>query len=98
MDQYFLKPYDQSARSLISSIRFILLHNKVRLKKTKLVLTHQIFAKKSDLGSLKSDTGKLDIDRLKTTPIDLSNLSNVVNNEVVKKTIHNDFVKKSYLS
>ena len=36
------------------------------------------FAKKPDLASLKSDVDKLDIVKLKTTPIDLSKLGNVV--------------------
>ena len=36
---------------------------------------------------------KLDIDKLKPTPIDLSKLSNVVKNDVVKKTEHNAKIK-----
>ena len=41
------------------------------------------FAKKSDLGSLKSEIDELDIGQLETTPVDLSKSSNVVKNEVV---------------
>ena len=41
------------------------------------------FAKKSDLGSLKSEIDELDIGTLETTPVDLSKSSNVVKNEVV---------------
>ena len=41
------------------------------------------FAKKSDLGSLKSEIDELDIGQLETTPVDLSKPSNVVKNEVV---------------
>ena len=51
------------------------------------------FAKKTNVAGLKSDIDILDIDELKTNPLDLSNLSNVVNNEVVKKTVYNDFVE-----
>ena len=40
-----------------------------------------------DLASLKSDAEELDIDKLKTVPINLSKLSNVVNNMVVKKAV-----------
>ena len=52
------------------------------------------FAKKTNVAGLKSDIDIIDIDELKTTPLDLSNLSNVVNKEVVKKTVYNDFVEK----
>ena len=41
-------------------------------------------AAKSDLASLKAEVNKIDVDKLKTVPIDLSNLSNVVKNEIVK--------------
>ena len=39
------------------------------------------FAKKFGLVSLKSNTYKLHIRKLETTPVDLSKLSDVVNNE-----------------
>ena len=42
-------------------------------------------AAKSDLASLKAEVDKIDIDKLKTVPIDLSKLSNVLKNKVVKK-------------
>ena len=48
----------------------------------------------SSLGSLKSKADKLDIGKLDTTPVDLSTQSNVVKNDVVKKTEYNEFVKK----
>ena len=40
---------------------------------------------KSNLASLKAKIDKLDVGKLKFTPIDLSKLSNVVYNEVGKK-------------
>ena len=43
------------------------------------------FASKTNLAALKTEVDKLDTDKLKTTPIDLSKLSNVVENDVVKK-------------
>ena len=46
------------------------------------------FAKKVDLAGLISEIPKLYIDELKTTPIDLSNLSNVGKHEIVKKTVY----------
>ena len=48
------------------------------------------FASKTNLASLKTEVDKLDTDKLKTTPIDLSKLSNVVENDVVKKTDYNN--------
>ena len=40
----------------------------------------------TNLSNLKSKVDKLDIGKLETTPVDLSKLSNVVKNDVVKKT------------
>ena len=53
------------------------------------------FAKKVDLASLKSEIDKLDIGKLETTSVDLSKLSDAVKNEVVKKTVYDELVKKS---
>ena len=47
------------------------------------------FASKTNLASLKTKVDKIDVDKLKATPIDLAKLSNVVKNEVVKKTDNN---------
>ena len=46
------------------------------------------FAIKSDLASLKATVDKIDVDQQKTVPDDLSKLRNVVDNDVVKKTVH----------
>ena len=43
---------------------------------------------------LKAEIDRIDVDKLETVPVDLSKLSNVVDNEVVKKTIHNKLVAK----
>ena len=42
-------------------------------------------AVKSNLASLKTEIDKLDIDKLVPVPVDLSKLSDVVKNDVVKK-------------
>ena len=44
------------------------------------------FASKTNLAASKTEIDKIDTDKLKTTPADLSKLSNVVKNDVVKKT------------
>ena len=45
------------------------------------------YATKTNLAALKTEVDKIDVDKLKTVPVDLANLSNVVNNDVVKKLI-----------
>ena len=52
------------------------------------------FALKSNLASLKTEVDKLDIDKLTPVPNDLAKLSNVVKNDVVKKTEYDKFVTK----
>ena len=44
------------------------------------------YATKTNLASLKTEVDKIDTDKLKTVPDDLAKLSNVVKNDVVKKT------------
>ena len=53
-----------------------------------------MFPKKVDLASLKSEMNNLGIGKLETTLNNLSKLSNVVKNEVVKKTEDDEFIKK----
>ena len=52
------------------------------------------FASKTNLASLKTEVDKFDIYKLKSVPIDLSKLSNVVKNDVVKKTESDKLVGK----
>ena len=52
------------------------------------------FATKTNLAALKTKADKIDVDKLKTVPDDLAKLSNVVKNEVVKKT---DFSPDNYV-
>ena len=47
------------------------------------------FVSKTNLAALKTEIDKIDADKLKTVPVDLAKLSNVVNNDVVKKTDYN---------
>ena len=52
------------------------------------------FALKSNLANLKTEVDKLDIDKLTPVANDLAKLSNVVKNDVVKKTEYDKFVTK----
>ena len=47
------------------------------------------YATKTNLVALKREVHKIDVDKLKTVPVDLAKLSNVVKNDVVKKTDYN---------
>ena len=70
------------------------MQKKLDSKNAKGVDTSKLAAK-SDLASLKDEIDKIDVDKLKTVPVDLSKLSSVVNNQVVKKTVFDILVAKS---
>ena len=47
------------------------------------------FASKTNLAALKSEVDKIDVDKLKTAPVDLAKLTNPIENDLVKKTVYN---------
>ena len=51
-------------------------------------------ALKTNLANLKTEVDKLEIDKLASVPVDLSKLSDVVKNDVVKKTLYDKLVEK----
>ena len=52
------------------------------------------FASKTNLASLKTGVDKIDADKSKTVPVNLAKLSDVVKNDVVKKTEYNSLRTK----
>ena len=52
------------------------------------------FVLKTNLASLKTEVNKLDIDKLAPVLVDLSKLSDVVKDDVVKKTVYDELVAK----
>ena len=48
----------------------------------------------SGLNSLKSKVDDLDVRKLKTVPVDLKKLSDIIDNDVVKKTVYDQLLKK----
>ena len=48
----------------------------------------------TNLSNVESKVDKLNIDKLAPASVDISKLSNVVKNDVVKKTEHNAKIKK----
>ena len=47
------------------------------------------FASKTNLAALKTEVGKIDAHKLNTVPVNLAKLTNAVENDLVKKTVHN---------
>ena len=92
MSQYF-PPYNSS-----KSIKVELDLSNYATKDDVKNITHvdvSSFASKTNLTALKTEVDKIDINKLKTVPDDLAELSNVVKNEVVKKT---DFSADNYVT
>ena len=52
------------------------------------------FAAKFDLATLKAEVDKIDVDKLKTVPPNLSKRRTVRDNDVVKKTVYGNLVTK----
>ena len=52
------------------------------------------FALKTNLANLKTEVHKLEVDKLVPVPVDLSKLSDIVKNAVVKKTVCDQLVAK----
>ena len=50
------------------------------------------FALKSNLANLQTEVDKIEADKLETVPVDLAKLSNVVKNDVIKKTEYDKLV------
>ena len=92
MSQYFPKPSNHRENIKVE----IDLSNYATKKDTN-DITHidtSNVALKTNLANLKTEVDKLDIDKLVPIPNDLSKLSNVVKNDVVKKTVYNKLVAK----
>ena len=47
----------------------------------------------TNLSNLKSKVDKLDVDKLVHVPVDLSKLSDIVKNDVIKKDVYNAKIK-----
>ena len=93
MSQYFLKPYEPFGVDINVTVDLTNYAAKDDIKNITHVDTSS-FALKTNLANLKSEVDKLDVDKLKPIPTDLSKLSDVVKNDVVKKTDYNNLVTK----
>ena len=86
MSQYF-PPYENSSKNIKVELDLNNYATKTDLKD----ITH---VGTSNLAALKTEIDKIDTAKLKTVPNDLAKLSNVVKNDVVKKTEYNKLVTK----
>ena len=87
MSQYF-PPYNNSSENIKVELDL----SNYATKKDINDITHvdvSGFASKNNLAAFKTEVDKIDADKLKTASVDLAKLSNVVNNDVVKKTDYN---------
>ena len=94
MSQYFPKPFNSHfGDSIKVKIDLSNYATKTDIKK----VTHgdaSSFPLKRNLTNLKTDVDKLDTDKLVPIPADLSKLSNVVKNEVVKEAAYDKLAAK----
>ena len=91
MSQYFPEPFEGG---IIVKVDLSNYAAKADLKSATETDTFKL-ALKSNLSNLGAKIVKIDVEKLKNVPpVDLSKLSNVVNNETVKKTVYDKLVAK----
>ena len=80
-------PYKSSSNNIKAELDLTNYATKTDLKN----IIHVVVSNfcKTNLAALKTEVDKIDVDKLKTTPIDLAKLSNAVKNDVVKKSDYN---------
>ena len=83
MSQYFPKPYEPFGGDINVKVDLSNYATKTDLQNVSHVDVRS-FALKSNVASLKTEVDKLDIDKLVPVPVDLSKLSDVVKNDVIK--------------
>ena len=94
MSQYFPKPFNSHfGDSIKVKIDLSNYATKTDIKNISHVDTSS-FALKTNLANLKTEVDKLDIDKLVPIPVDLSKLSDVVKNDVVKNAVYNKLIAK----
>ena len=86
MSQYFPKPFRSFGENINVKVDLSNYATKTDLKNVTHVDTSS-FALKTNLANPETEVDKLDIDKLAPVPVDLSKLSDVVKNNVVKKAV-----------
>ena len=93
MSKYFPKPYESFGGDINVKVDLSNYATKVDIKNISHADTSG-FELKTNLATLKTEADKLDIDKLVPVPVDLSKLSNIVKNDVVKKDAFDKLVAK----
>ena len=86
MNEYFPNSFKSFGRNINVKVDLSNYATKTDLKNVTHVDTSS-FALETNLANLKTEVDKLDIDKLLPVPVDLSKLSDVGKNDVVKKTV-----------
>ena len=84
----YYPPYKSSSSNIKVKLDLTNYSTKTDLKN----ITHvdvSSFASKTNLVALKTEVDKIDVDKLKTAPVDLAKLTNAVENDLVKKIVYN---------
>ena len=93
MSKYFPKPFGSFGRNINVKVDLSNNATKTDIKN----ISHDdtsSFALKTNLANLKPEVDKLDIEKLVSVPVDLSKLSDVLKNDVVKKTVYDKLTAK----
>ena len=88
MSSQYFPPYESASNNIKVQLHLTNYATKVDVKN----ITHvdvSSYATKTSLAALKSEVDKIDVDKLKTVPVDLVKLTNAVKNDVIKKTDYN---------
>ena len=93
MSKFFPKPYKPFGRNINVKVDLSNYATKTDIKNISHVDTSS-FALKTNLASLRTEVDKLDINKLVPVPVDLSKLSDIVKNDVVKKDVYDKLVAK----
>ena len=93
MSQYFPKPFRCFGRNINIKVDLSNYATKTDLENITHIDTWN-FALKTNLASLKTEVDKLDNDKLVPVPVDLGKLNDVVNPDVVKKTVYDKLAVK----
>ena len=91
--QYFPKPFKSFAGNIYVKVDLSNYATKTDLKNVTLIDISS-FMLKTNLASVKTEVDKLDIDKLAPVHVDLSKLSDVVKNDVLKKAVYDKLVAK----
>ena len=97
MSQHFPKSFRSFGGNINTKVDLSNYATKTDLKQKNWSVTHvnaSSFALKKNLAILKTEVDKLDIDKLVPVSVDLSKLSDVVKNDVVKKAVYDKLAAK----